>query len=108
MMILAGNAFGMMIYNISDNIAITIIVLFTVVWVMGFLGGSFETYMFSSIPDTARHLSPIYYGNRALVELSCMGHSEYVSSAVGYSLAVTVVCSVIAVLAGRIRKRGRA
>lgn len=108
MMILAGSAFGMMLYNISDNLAITIIMLFTVVWFMGFLGGSFETYMFSNMPDMVKHLSPIYHGNRALVELSCMGESNYVVSAVLISLVITVICSAIAIFAGSIRKRGKA
>ena len=107
-MILAGASFGMMLYNISDNLVITIVVLFSSVWFMGFFGGSFETYMFSSMPDIAKQLSPIYHGNRALVELSCMGRSEYTVSAVVYAVAITVVCSAIAVLAGMIRKRGRA
>lgn len=108
MMILAGSAFGMMLYNISGNLAITIIMLFTIVWFMGFFGGSFETYMFSNMPDMVKHLSPIYHGNRALVELSCMGKSNYVVSAVLISLVITVICSAIAILAGGIRKRGRA
>lgn len=108
LMILAGTSFGMMLYYISDSLVITIVVLFTAVWFMGFFGGSFETYMFSSMPAIAKQLSPIYHGNRALVELSCMGHSEYVSSAAGYSLAITAVCSAAAVLAGSIRRRGRA
>lgn len=108
MMILAGAALGMMLYNISDSLVITIIIQFTIVWFMGFFGGSFETYMFSSTSDTLKHLSPIYHSNRALVELSCMGESNYVASAVGYSLVITVVCSTIAILAGCIRKRGRA
>lgn len=108
LMISAGTSLGMMLYNISDNLVITIVALFVVVWFMGFFGGSFETYMFSSMPDIAKQLSPIYHGNRALVELSCMGHSEYVVSAVVYSLAITVICSGIAVFAGSIRKRGKA
>lgn len=108
LMILAGAAFGMMLYNLSDNLVITIIALFTVIWFMGFFGGSFETYMFSSMPDIAKQLSPLYHGNRALVELSCIGESDYVVSSVIYSLSITVVCSVIAVLASGIRKRGRA
>ncbi|MBQ4523685.1 MAG: ABC transporter permease [Lachnospiraceae bacterium] len=107
-MILAGNAFGMMLYQLSKNLAITIIVQFTIVWILGFLGGSFETYMFSSTPDFLKHLSPIYHGNRALVELSCMGQSEYVGSAIVYSLVITAICSAIAILAGEMRKRGRA
>ena len=108
LMIVAGSAMGMMFYNISDNLAITIILLFTIVWFLGFFGGSFETYMFSSMPDLIKQLSPIYHGNRALVELSCMGRSDYVVSAVLYSISITVICSGIAVLAGSIRKRGRA
>ena len=108
LMILAGSAFGMMLYNISDNLVITVIVLFTIIWFMGFFGGSFETYMFSSIPDEIKHLSPIYHGNRALVELSCMGKSDYVASTVCYSSAITVICSAVAILAGKIRKRGNA
>ncbi len=107
-MILAGTALGMMLYNISDSLVITIILLFTIVWFMGFFGGCFETYMFSGMPDTLKHLSPIYHGNRALVELSCMGESAYVVSAVLYSAAIAVVCSAAAVLAGYIRKRGKA
>lgn len=108
MMILAGTALGLMLYNISDSLVITIIMQFTIVWFMGFFGGSFETYMFSGISDTLKHLSPIYHGNRALIELSCMGKSDYAASAVWYSLAITAVCSGIAILAGSARKRGRA
>ena len=108
MMILAGSALGMMFYNISNNLAITIIALFSIVWVMGFFGGSFETYMFSSMPEISKLVSQIYHVTRALVELYCMGHSEYVGSAIGYSFVIAAVCSVIAVLAGTVRKRGRA
>lgn len=108
MMTLAGTALGMMLYSISDNMVITIILQFTIVWFMGFFGGSFETYMFSGLPDILKQLSPIYHGNRALIELSCMGESNYVASAFWYSLAITLVCSIIAILAGCIRKRGKA
>ena len=107
MMIMAGDALGMMFYHISESLVITIISMCMFVWFMGFLGGSFETYMFSSTADILKQLSPIYHGNRALVELSCMGESKYVVSSVLYSLVITVSCSVIAVLAGYIRKRGK-
>lgn len=107
MMIMAGDALGMMFYHISESLVITIISMFMFVCFMGFLGGSFETYMFSSTADILKQLSPIYHGNRALVELSCMGESKYVVSAVLYSLVITVVCSAIAILAGYIRKRGK-
>lgn len=108
LMIVAGTALEMMLYNISDSLVITIILQFTIIWFMGFFGGSFETYMFSSTSDLLKQLSPIYHGNRALVELSCMGESSYVASTVIYSLAITVICSIIAIFAGYVRKRGKA
>lgn len=108
LIILSANSYGLMIYQISNNLAITIIVVFTSVWCMGFLGGSFETYMYSAISDTLKQISPIYYENRALVELSCMGHSEYVSSAILSSIVITIVCSVITVFVSSIKRRGRA
>ncbi len=108
LMIIAGTALGIMLYSITDNLVITIILQFTIVWFMGFFGGSFETYMFSKTSDLLKNLSPIYHGNRALVELSCMGESSYVLSAVIYSVAITVVFSMIAIFAGYIRKRGKA
>lgn len=108
LMIIAGTALGMMLYSISDNLVITIISQFTIVWFLGFFGGSFETYMFSKTSDVLKNLSPIYHGNRALVELSCMGESSYVASAITYSLTITAICSIVAIFAGYIRKRGKA
>lgn len=105
--IMASSAYGLMLYYLCKNLAITIIVLFTSVWFMGFLGGSFETYMFSNWSDTIKNVSPIYHIDRALVEISCMGHSGYTDSCIVYMLAITVVCSVVAIIVDGIRKRGR-
>lgn len=105
---MASAAFGLMIYYLCHNLAVTIVVMFTVVWFMGFFSGSFETYMFSSWPDAVKNAFPIYHVNRALVEYSCMGQSTYTNSSILYMLAITVACSAIAVVADRIRKGGRA
>lgn len=104
----AATALGLMVYAIFDNIVITIIGVFSVVWFAGFFGGSFETYMFSAHPMTLKVISPIYHINRSLVEISCMGHSDYVVSALIYSSAIIIGCSLVAILAGTIRKRGKA
>lgn len=100
----ASTAFGLMIYNMTKNIVVTIIGVFTVVWFMGFWGGSFETYMFSSHPQILKEISPIYHINRALVELSCMGHSDYVRSSILFALGIMIVCSLLAVLTGNLRR----
>ncbi len=104
----AATAFGLMFYMIFDNLVVTIIGVFIAVWLAGFFGGSFETYMFSSHPMTLKLLSPIYHINRSLTELSCMGKSDYVVSAILFCSGIVIVCSFIAVLAGSLRKRGKA
>ena len=104
----AATAMGIMIYSITDSMVGTIIVTFTVVWIAGFFGGAFETYIFSSHPMSVKLMSPIYHINRALTELSCMGRSDYVGSAVGYAGLIVAASSIIAILFGQIRKRGRA
>ncbi len=105
---LAAVSMGLMFLSIFDNVVISIILVFSLVWFAGFFGGSFETYMFSAHPESLKLLSPLYHSNRALVELSCMGHSDYVSGSLLYSAGITVVCSAAAILAGVIRKRGKA
>ena len=104
----ASSAFGLMVYEISNNMVITVIGVFAIVWFAGFFGGSFETYMFSSHPMSVKLATPIYHINRSLVELSVMGHSDYVLSAILYCGAIVIICSMVAVLAGRLRRRGRA
>ncbi len=104
--ILATTAMGLMFYAIFDNMVITVIAVFMLVWTAGFIGGSFETYLFSSFSDALKHLSPIYYENRACVEISSMGSSDYFTKSLIFSGTIAVACSCIAVLAGKIR-RGR-
>ena len=108
LMITAAVSMGLMFYSITGNIVATIMITFVVVWISGFFGGSFETYMFSSHPQYLKELSPIYYGNRALVELSCIGRSDYIVKSVLVSSAMTVIASLLAIAAGKIRKRGTA
>ena len=105
---LAALAFGMMFQSIFDSFVVTIILVFGSVWFMGFYAGTFETYMFQNTPEATKQLSPLYHANRAAVELSISGHSSYVEGAIGYALLIAFACSVIAVLAGVVRKRGRA
>ncbi|MBO6297334.1 MAG: ABC transporter permease [Lachnospiraceae bacterium] len=101
----AATAFGLMFYNITGNVVVTIIAVFAVVWVAGFTGGSFETYMLSTQPQVLKDISPIYHINRALTELSCMGRSDYTLSAITYCIMIMLVSAFAAVAAGYIRGR---
>lgn len=94
--ILAFVAFGMLFLIIFDNPAAAIGFLFMVLWFSGYAGGTFETYMLSSMSQSVKELSPLYYVNRTLVELSVNGQSDYL----GRCLMVLTVMSVVSILAG--------
>lgn len=104
----ASSALGLMFQSITDNMIITVILTFSLVWIAGFFGGSFETYMFSSHPEYMKLLSPIYHCNRAMVEQAASGRTDYFPSAILYCAGIIIVCSLISVAADTIRRRGRA
>jgi ABC-2 type transport system permease protein len=104
----ASSALGLMFQSITDNMIITVILTFSLVWTMGFFGGSFETYMFSDHPQYLKTLSPIYHCNRAMVEQASSGSSSYFGSALLYCAGIIVICSLLSIAASSIRRRGRA
>ena len=94
----AFTAFGMIFMLLFRNMAVSIGSMFMILWFMGFVGGTFETYMYSSVPDAIKELSPLYYLNRTLVELSTMGESSYLVPCVLYMLAMIVICVPVGIL----------
>ncbi|MBR5974050.1 MAG: ABC transporter permease [Clostridiales bacterium] len=107
-MIPAAVAMSLMIHNITDHIIVTVVIIFAIVWIWGFFGGSFETYMFADHPKIIKLLSPIYHCNRAMVELSSMGRSDYYLSAILYCAGIAVVCSGLSIAIMKLKRRGRA
>lgn len=93
---LAFCALGMLFFTIFGNVAVSIALMFVILWLCGLLGGTFETYMYSSYPEKLKELSPIYYVNRSLVELITMGESDYLLPTV----AVMVLVMAISIPAG--------
>ncbi|MCH5258070.1 MAG: ABC transporter permease [Lachnospiraceae bacterium] len=102
----AFTAFGMIFMLLFRNMAVSIGAMFMILWFMGFFGGTFETYMYSSVPDAVKELSPLYYLNRTLVELSTMGESCYLVPCVVYMLAIIIICIPAGILlTGRRREK---
>ncbi len=104
MSIFAATSFELVIYNATSSMVATVVISFAIVWFMGFFGGSFETYMFSSAPQVLKDFSPIYYENRALVELSCMGKSDFVLRSILISGAIGIVGSALNIGILKLRK----
>lgn len=104
LIVVAATMFGLFVVKLTNNLAISVVAIFIIVWPAGFIGGSFETYMFSAWSENIKILSPIYHTNRALVECSQMGHSKYCQSAIIYLTGISVVCLMGAVLLQKRRK----
>ena len=105
--IMAATAFGIMLYTITDSMVLTIILTFSIVWIWGFFGGSFETYMFSSLSESLKKISPIYHENRALIELLVQGKSDYLFSALIFSAAMVIGCSAVSIFVSTLKREGR-
>ncbi len=90
------SAFGIVLFQLFNNVAISIVLGFIITWIWGLFGGTFQTYMYALYPRQLVNSSPIYYINRTLVEYSTMGHSDYT----GKCLFILIGCIVFFGLAG--------
>lgn len=88
----AFTAYGMVFFQLFDNLAVAIGLLFMTLWFAGFVGGTFETYMYSVFSESLKKVSPLYYVNRTLVETSVNGSSSMLGSCIIVLLAMTAVC----------------
>ena len=89
---------GMLFFIIFNNVAASVGLLFTVLTFLGFPGGDFETYMYSSYSENIKLMSPNYYVNRTLVELSVNGQSDYLMPCIKVLLLMTVVSVVLGIV----------
>lgn len=95
---LASTAFGILCIYIVNNLAVSVVLLFAIVWFAGFIGGSFQTYMFDNFPEFINRLSPLYYVNRTIVEYSTMGKSIFTTDCIIVMSIMFVVCVALGIL----------
>lgn len=95
---MAASAFGIVLFQLFNNVAISIVLGFVIIWVAGFFGGSFMTYMYSTLPQWLINTSPIYYVNRAMVEYSTKGYSDYIGKCILFLVGIIVVFGLLGTL----------
>jgi ABC-2 type transport system permease protein len=95
---MASSAFGILLFQMFQNVAISIVLGFVITWIAGFFGGSFQTYMYANLPQKLVNMSPIYYINRTLVEFSTKGYSDYTSRSLWVLIGIIIVCGVLGML----------
>lgn len=95
---LTASAVGIVLFSIFKSSAASIIAGFSIIYIIGFLGGTFQTYMYSNIPQKIVDLSPQYYVNRTLVEFSTKGYSDYTEICVMFLGAILIVSVILGIL----------
>lgn len=95
---LAATALGIILFNISRSIAVSLSAGWVLGFVNGFLGGSFQTYIYSTIPDSLAKMAPQYYINRTLVEFSTKESSEYAIPCILILAAIFIISVAIGLL----------
>lgn len=98
MVAMAASAFGIILFQLFNNVAISIVLGFVIIWIAGFFGGSFQTYMYSDLPQKLVNMSPLYYVNRTIVEYSTKGHSDYLGTCILFLLGIIIVCGFFGTL----------
>lgn len=96
--VMAAMAFSLMVFNFCKQILLGTAIMYFVGFAMGFLGGSFQMYMFAPYAESIKKLSPIYYTNRSLIEFSTSGSSEYFLPCVGILVTILLLCSSITII----------
>lgn len=91
-------AFGIFLFQLFSNVAISIVAAFVVIWIAGFFGGSFQPYMYSDMPQRLINASPIYHIDRTLVEFSTKGYSDYTDRCILFLVAIIVVFSIFSIM----------
>lgn|GEM_PF-1103227 len=94
--IIASPALGILMAIIIKSEVLVGVIVFLSSFFFGFIGGTFQTYMFNLVSDNLTKVSPLYYINRTLVEISTMGHSDYTNRCI---LLLTVIF-LVAIVTG--------
>lgn len=93
--VIAISALGTMLTVTIRNSTIINIFMYVGAFVFGFMGGSFQTYMYNFVSEDIVRLSPLYYLNRTLVELSTKGSSHYLGTTLIMLFFITILSVAI-------------
>lgn len=92
---MAAAAIGVFLYQLFSKIVVSIVVGFLLTWIAGFLGGSFDPYIYEDFPIMLMKASPLYYVNRTLVEFATKGFSDYAGTCLFYLISLIIVFGIL-------------
>ena len=89
----AVSSVSILLYQVFRYTAVVLAVDFFFAFISGFLGGSFQTYMYSTVGHDIAKWSPQYYLNRTLVEFATKGQSDYTFICISILGGLVLGCS---------------
>lgn len=92
---MAAAAIGVFLYQLFNKVVVSVVVGFSLTWILGLFGGSFDPYMYEDFPMTLMNASPLYYVNRTLVEFSTKGYSDYTGTCLIYLIGLIFVFGIL-------------
>ncbi|AGK98093.1 ABC transporter permease [Clostridium pasteurianum] len=96
--IITSSVLGILISLIIKSQALSNVIIVLFAFFFGFVGGSFQTYMYNFVSDNLAKLSPLYYINRTLVEISIKGYSDYTNICIILLLTISIIAIIIGVV----------
>ncbi|PRR82535.1 ABC transporter permease [Clostridium vincentii] len=93
--IIASSSIAIVLSIIFKSQSLTNVIIFFSAFFFGFIGGSTQMYMYSYVSDNIAKLSPLYYINRSLVEISTKGSSDYTVKCIVLLIAISIVTIII-------------
>lgn len=93
--IIASSSIAIVLSIIFKSQSLINVIIFFTTFFFGFIGGSNQTYMYNFVSDNIAELSPLYYINRTLVEISTKGTSDYTIKCIVLLLAISMVAIII-------------
>ena len=93
----ASGTVGVLLFYLFKSVVVSIAAGYLGLMTIGFLGGTFNMYMYS-YPQHIQKLSVQYYINRTLVEYSTMGESTYTSGCIVFLPAIIFISTVLGML----------
>lgn len=96
--IIASSAIGISLSLIIKSQALVNVIIFVLAFIFGFIGGTFQPYMYNFIGENISKFSPLYYTNRTLVEFSTKGYSNYSYNCILMLLSISVIAIFMGIL----------
>lgn len=96
--IIATSSIGIMLATFLKSEALINVLCVLSAFVFGFIGGSFQTYMYNFVSDKIANLSPLFHINRTLVQIAVKGYSDYTLMTVVLLVSLFIVSGLVAMI----------